>query len=131
MTTMVRLREFCSCRAGDKGNTSDVTIFASHRDFYESLRSELTTERVRELIDSLGPTVIHRYEVPNIDAIKFVIEDVLGGGGAASLRADNLGKNMGGVLLRLEIPLSDDLAARVPRPRPPAHPFAASQKDPS
>lgn len=127
MTTMVALREFCSCRAGDKGNTSDVTIFASHRDFYEALRTELTSDRVRELIGSLGPTAIRRYEVPNIEAIKFVIDDVLGGGGAASLRADNLGKNMGGVLLRLEIPLSDELAARVPRPRPPAHPFAKGQ----
>ena len=41
----------------------------------------------------------------------------LGGGGPRSLRADNLGKTLGGALVRLEIDVPDELAARR-RPRP-------------
>jgi hypothetical protein len=123
MTQNVRLREFCSCRAGDKGNSADVTIFASEPEFYPVLVRELTADRVAGHFAPLGVAGVRRYEVPNLYGLKFVIAGALGGGGAASLRADNLGKNMGGTLLRLAIPLPDDLAAVVPSPRPPAHPF--------
>jgi hypothetical protein len=123
MTVDVALREFCSCRAGDKGDISDVAIFASAPEYYDWLRRELTTERVAEHVRPLGVQRIDRYEVPNLEAIKFVLHGALGGGGAASLRADNLGKNMGVTLLRIEIPLPEELARRVPRPRPPLYPF--------
>ncbi len=123
MSREVPLRDFCSCRAGDKGDLSDVTIFASEERYYPSLVDELTTERVARHFASLGVTGVTRYEIPNLYGVKFLIEGVLGGGGAASLRADNLGKNMGGTLLRLAISLSDELASTVPAPRPPAQPF--------
>jgi hypothetical protein len=41
----------------------------------------------------------------------------LGGGGPRSLRADSLGKTLGGALVRLEIDVPDHLASRR-RPRP-------------
>ena len=65
------------------------------------------------------------YELPTLYAIKLVIHDALGGGAATSLRADNLGKTMGGTLLRMTVDVSDDLAATAPRPRPPAEPERA------
>lgn len=124
MTTPVQLREFCSCRAGDKGNISDVTIFASDARYYPALLEGLTAELVAAHFAPLDITDVTRYEVANLLAVKFVITGALGGGGAASLRADNLGKNMGGTLLRLAVPLPDELAGSVPAPRPPAHPFS-------
>jgi hypothetical protein len=36
----------------------------------------------------------------------------LGGGGPRSLRADNLGKTLGGALVRIEIDVPDALASR-------------------
>jgi hypothetical protein len=123
VTTLLQLREFCSCRAGDKGDISDVALFACSDEFFDVLRLELTAERVAEHVRPLKVTQVDRYELPNLRAIKLVLHGALGGGGAASLRADNLGKNMGGVLLRLAIPVPDALASRAPRPRPPLHPF--------
>jgi hypothetical protein len=119
----VALREFCACRAGDKGDISDVTIFASRPEFFAVLQAELTTGRVLQFMAPIGPERIERFEVANLEAVKFVLYGALGGGGAASLRADNLGKNMGVTLLRLEVPVPDLLLPLIPYPRPPDFPF--------
>ncbi len=52
-----------------------------------------------------------RYEVPNERALNFVLRGALGGGGPRSLRSDNLGKTLGGALLRLEVEVPDEVAA--------------------
>jgi hypothetical protein len=116
----LQLREFCAARSGDKGNMSDVSVFASDPAFYETLRAGLTVEKVTELLAPLHITRVDRYELPALSAIKLVLHDALGGGASQSLRADNLGKTMGGTMLRIEVEVDDDLAARAPRPRPPA-----------
>ena len=116
----LQLREFCAARAGDKGNASDVTLFACDDAFYEVLREQITSSRVGDHVACLGVTKVDRYEVVGLRALKFVIHDALGGGAAASLRGDNLGKTMGGTLLRLDVEVSDELASTAPRPRPPA-----------
>jgi hypothetical protein len=118
--TRIQLREFCAARSGDKGNMSDVAVFACDPAFYETLRIGLTVEAVAELLAPLHITRIDRYELPALSAIKLVLHDALGGGAASSLRADNLGKTMGGTILRIEVDIDDDLAAAAPRPRPPA-----------
>jgi hypothetical protein len=115
----LQLREFCAARAGDKGNASDVGIFACDDAFYAVLREQVTSARVKDFLAPLGPSRVDRYEVPGLRALKFVIHDALGGGAAASLRADNLGKTMGGTLLRMTVDVTDELAASAPRPRPP------------
>jgi hypothetical protein len=58
----------------------------------------------------LGP--VERYEAPNVLALNFVLHDALGGGGPRSLRADNLGKTLGGALVRLEVEVPAALADR-------------------
>jgi hypothetical protein len=60
---------------------------------------------------------VTRYEAPNVRALNFVLKGALGGGGPKSLRSDNLGKTLGGALVRLEIDVPDEIAARR-RPRP-------------
>jgi hypothetical protein len=50
-------------------------------------------------------------------ALNFVMREALGGGGPRSLRSDNLGKTLGGTLVRLEIEVPEELANRR-RPRP-------------
>jgi hypothetical protein len=60
---------------------------------------------------------VTRYEVPNVLALNFVLRGALGGGGPRSLRSDALGKTLGGALVRLEVDVPDELAARrAPRP---------------
>jgi hypothetical protein len=116
----LQLREFCGSRSGDKGDISDVTLFACDPEFFEVIREQITTATVIELLSPFRVSIVDRYELPTLLAIKFVIHDVLGGGAAGSLRADNLGKTMGGTLLRLTVNLPAELARRAPRPRPPA-----------
>jgi hypothetical protein len=60
---------------------------------------------------------VTRYEARNVLALNFVMQGALGGGGPRSLRSDNLGKTLGGSLVRLEIDVPDSLAGRR-RPRP-------------
>ena len=113
----IQLREICGVRAGDKGDTSDVALFAYDRAGYDLIVSEVTAGRVREHFSGLALGSVERYEVPNLLALNFVLREALGGGGPRSLRSDNLGKTLGGALLRLEIEAPDGLElARRPRP---------------
>ena len=104
------LADIAFTRAGDKGDISDVTLFTPNREIYDLCLEQVTAERVKALYGDLVKGDVTRYEVPNVLALKFVLEQALGGGGPSSLRADNLGKAMGGPLLRLAVEVPDDLA---------------------
>jgi hypothetical protein len=107
----------CGYRAGDKGNIADVALFAPDVRVYELIRCEVTAQRVKAHFGSLVGGPVERYEVENVLALNFVLHDALGGGGPSSLRADNLGKTLGGALVRLEVDVAPELAARsAPRP---------------
>jgi len=111
----LQLRDLCGVRSGDKGDISDLTLFADSDEAYGVICREVTLERVREHFGDLVAGDVTRYEVPNVWALKFVMTGALGGGGPRSLRADNLGKTLGGALLRLRIDVPDDVAAAAPR----------------
>jgi hypothetical protein len=113
----VALRELCGYRAGDKGDTSDVAVFAYDDETYALIVEQVTPARVRHLFGSMVRGAVARYEAPNLRALNFVLKGALGGGGPKSLRSDNLGKTLGGALVRLEIDVPDAIAARR-RPRP-------------
>lgn len=116
MPTMA-LRELCGYRAGDKGDTADVAVFAYDDETYALIVEQVTADRVRALFGTMVRGEVVRYEAPNVRALNFVLRGALGGGGPKSLRADNLGKTLGGALVRLEIDVPDELAARR-HPRP-------------
>jgi hypothetical protein len=113
----VQLRELCGYRAGDKGDIANVAIFADDEETYAALVREVTAARVKEHFGKMVQGRVDRYEARNVLALNFVLHDALGGGGPRSLRADNLGKTLGGALVRLEIDVPDALAGRR-RPRP-------------
>ncbi|HBX76063.1 MAG TPA: hypothetical protein DEG43_00315 [Acidimicrobiaceae bacterium] len=107
----VQLRELCGVRSGDKGNLSDLSLFADDSETYEFLVSVVTAEIVKSHFGEIVEGEVTRYEVPNLLALKFVMTDALGGGGPRSLRSDNLGKTLGGALLRLEVEVPQKLLA--------------------
>lgn len=122
------LADIAFTRAGDKGDISDVTLFAPNRDVYDVFVEQVTTERVKQCYGGLVRGDVTRYEVPNVLALKFVLEQALGGGGPSSLRADNLGKAMGGPLLRLTVDLPGEVDATLPaRQTPEPFPYAGQQ----
>ena len=113
--TRLALRDLVGVRSGDKGDISDLTLFADDRATYDVIVREVTIERVKRHFGSFVHGRIERFEAPNVLALKFVLYDALGGGGPRSLRSDNLGKTLGGSLLRLVINVPDEIAVRAPR----------------
>jgi hypothetical protein len=110
------LRELCGYRAGDKGDIANVAIFADD-DTYSVIVREVTAERVKAHFGAMVLGRVDRYEAANVRALNFVMQGALGGGGPRTLRADNLGKTLGGALVRMEIEVPDSMASRR-RPRP-------------
>jgi hypothetical protein len=106
------LRELCGYRAGDKGDIANVAIFADDDDTYELILREVTAARVNEHFGAMVRGRVERYEAANVRALNFVMHDALGGGGPRTLRADNLGKTLGGALVRMEIEVPESMAGR-------------------
>jgi len=117
MTARLALRELCGFRAGDKADLANVALFADDAEVYDLIVREVTADRVKAHFGDLVRGRVDRYEAPNVLALNFVLHEALGGGGPRSLRADNLGKTLGGALVRLEVDVPDHLASRR-RPRP-------------
>jgi hypothetical protein len=111
------LRELCGYRSGDKGDIANVALFADDDATYALVRREVTAARVKEHFGGMVLGRVERFEAPNVRALNFVMHGALAGGGPRSLRADSLGKTLGGALVRLEIEVPDSLAnARRARP---------------
>ena len=108
----LQLRELCGYRSGDKGDIANVAIFADDDETYALIVQEATAERVKQHFGSMVKGRVERYEAPNVRALNFVMQGALDGGGPASLRADALGKTLGGALVRMEIDAPENLATR-------------------
>ena len=111
------LRELCGFRSGDKADIANIALFADDAEVYDVIAREVTAARVADHFSAMVSGPVERFEVPNVLALNFVLHGALGGGGPRSLRADSLGKTLGGALVRLEIEVPDALAGRR-RPRP-------------
>lgn len=119
MTTRIRLVELCGARSGDKGDVSDISLFADDEAAYRAICDVVTAERVKEHFGALVAGPVERFEAPNVLALKFVLHEALGGGAPRSLRSDNLGKTHGGALLRMWVEVPDEVAAGACRRRAP------------
>lgn len=111
----IQLRWLCGARSGDKGDISDLSLFADDEAAYDAIRAQVTPERVKAHFGELVLGTVERYEARNVLALKFVLDEALGGGAPQSLRADNLGKTFGAALLRMEIDVPEDVAAGASR----------------
>lgn len=114
---LVALRELCGYRSGDKGDIVNIALLADDSEVYDLIARVVTAERVREHFGATVRGRVDRYEAPNVLALNFVLHGALGGGGPRTLRTDNLGKTLGGALVRLEVEAPAALASRR-RPRP-------------
>jgi hypothetical protein len=106
------LRELCGYRAGDKGDVANIAIFADDDETYALIVREVTAARVKKHFGAMVLGRVDRYEAANVRALNFVMQGALGGGGPRTLRADGLGKSLGGALVRLEIDVPDSMADR-------------------
>ena len=97
------LKDIAFARSGDKGDIADIGLFAISQERYGLMRDTVTAERVKAYFEPLGINHVERFELPNLLALKFVLHGALQGGASRSLRADNLGKTLGGLLLRMPL----------------------------
>ncbi|MEU4470734.1 acyclic terpene utilization AtuA family protein [Micromonospora sp. NPDC023888] len=92
------LGELVGARSGDKGGDANLGVWARTEAGYAWLRAWLTVERLAELVPETAPLSVRRYELPNLHAVNFVIEGLLGAGVAASTRFDPQAKALGELL---------------------------------
>lgn len=104
----MKLRELAHSRAGDKGDTSNLSLIAYDARDYEHLRRHVTAAVVQAHFADLIRGEVARYELPNLGALNFVLSRALGGGVTRSLALDAHGKSFSSALLELEIPAPDD-----------------------
>lgn len=74
-------------RSGDKGDTLDLTLVAIDAAAYRRLERGVTAEAAQKAIARVMPGQVTRYEVPGLNALKYVISDALPGGVYATLHA--------------------------------------------
>ncbi|GEO42741.1 hypothetical protein GGE65_004725 [Skermanella aerolata] len=102
----IRLHDIAHCRAGDKGNTSTLSVFAYDPAHYPLLCRELTAEAVKAHLFRNVQGDVTRYEMPNVDALQFVCRQALHSGVTTSLTIDPHGKCLSSELLEMQIPAS-------------------------
>lgn len=101
---LIRLGDLAHARSGDKGNRSNIGVVAFDSAGHSWLARHLTADVVADYLRPMGIGAVRRYDLPNILAFNFVIEDALAGGASRSLRLDTQGKALGVALLELELP---------------------------
>ena len=105
MSRTVTLREIAHARAGDKGDRSNVSVFAFDSAHFSVLCDQLTAERLKREFGALLSGPILRYELPALNGLNFVMDDALEGGVNESLNLDGHGKSWSSLVLGLEIVL--------------------------
>lgn len=103
---MLKLLDIAYSRSGDKGSHANIGVIAFNQAGFEYLKNTLTAESLMDYFAPLKPKKVHRYELPKLLALNFVLEGILEGGGSRSLRLDNQGKALGQALLQLPLDLS-------------------------
>ena len=101
------VRDIAHARAGDKGNTSNVNVWAYEPKDFELLKRSLTAERIKRTFPHLIRGQVTRYELPHLCGLYFVMQDALEGGVNASLNLDSHGKSFSYLLLGLELDEQD------------------------
>ncbi len=99
----VQLKDICHGRSGDKGDAANIGLIAYIEEDYKLIESEVTAERVKKFFEGICFGEVKRYEMPNIKALNFVLNNTLGGGGTVSLKLDAQGKTLASALLKMEI----------------------------
>jgi len=112
----IRLTELAHARSGDKGDTANVGVIALKPEWYPLLAKVLTRDRVAAHFRGVITGGVERYELPNLNALNFLLHGALGGGGTVSLKTDAQGKVFSTAMLRLviDVPDADARALQLP-----------------
>ena len=115
--TEVALEVLAWGRSGDKGDKANIGVIARAPAFLPYIWQALDEARIASLFahfwgsdsSQAKPPKVERFYLPGAHAINFLLHDVLGGGGIASLRNDAQGKTYAQILLRQPVAVPADL----------------------
>lgn len=105
----VKLRKICLARSGDKGDVSNIGVLARSEGIYHYIREILTTKYIKGLFKDFCRGKVIRYEMDNLLALNFLLEESLDGGGTKSLMIDAQGKTFASALLNQELSVPQKL----------------------
>ena len=117
-TAPIQLRYLAHARSGDKGDTANVGLIALEPEYFPILLREVTRARVARHFRGMV-SAVERFELPNLNALNFLLHGALDGGGTLSLKTDAQGKVYSTALLRMEVPVPAALARRLRAAGPP------------
>jgi hypothetical protein len=109
----IELLKLAHARSGDKGDTANVGVIAFKEEFYPLLVREVTAEKVKAHFGEIVRGAVERFELPNLNALNFLLHESLGGGGTLSLMTDAQGKTFSTALLRMKIEINDEEAKNI------------------
>jgi hypothetical protein len=105
----VMLRHAAHVRTGDKGNISNVGVFAYADELYPLIKEQLTAERFKKFYEGVILGSVARYEVDSVCGLNFVAQDALGGGVSRGIRLDPYGKSLSSAILAFELDVPERL----------------------
>lgn len=108
----VPLHRVAHARTGDKGNCINVSVIAYDDAAYAPLCEQLTEAVIAERFAHRGATRVRRFRLDNINALNFVIDDVLEGGVNGSLNLDGHGKTLSYWVLGLDVTVPRSCVSR-------------------
>ncbi|MBT2525368.1 DUF1446 domain-containing protein [Streptomyces sp. ISL-99] len=82
-------------RSGDKGGDANVGVWVRSDDAWRWLAHALTVDRFRQLLPETANLPVTRHVLPNLRALNFVVEGLLGEGVASQARFDPQAKALG------------------------------------
>jgi hypothetical protein len=115
-TVHVRLLDLAHTRSGDKGDMANCGVIALRAEWYPLLVRELTVDRVRAHYGALIDGPVERFELPNLNALNFLLHGALDGGGTLSLKTDAQGKVVSTAMLRMVLTVPEREAAQLQLP---------------
>ncbi|MGC0316377.1 acyclic terpene utilization AtuA family protein [Kitasatospora acidiphila] len=96
-------------RSGDKGGDANLGVWVRSDAAWPWLTATLTVDRLRQLLPETAELTITRHLLPNLRAVNFVIEGLLGEGVAAQARFDPQAKALGEWLRSRHVEIPESL----------------------
>ena len=97
------LNDIAYARSGDKGPNSNVGVIFKTKEDYIWALDVLTISCVKAYFGDIVKGDVERYELPNLNALNFILNNSLGGGGSQTLINDAQGKTYGQAILMMEL----------------------------
>jgi hypothetical protein len=108
-TRRLPLGTIAGARSGDKGGSANVGVWVTTPEQWRWLAHALTVGKLRELLPETADLPVTRHVLPNLRAVNFVIEGILGQGVAYQARFDPQAKGLGEWLRSRHLDIPEEL----------------------